>query len=245
MDDGRYTLIEHLQELRVRIVRSLIAVLLGSALTFYFVDYIFHFLITPILPYLPEPKKLIVLSPLEQVVTYLRIGVISGVFVASPAILYQLWQFIAPGLYDTEKKFVVPFIVLGTLSFVGGAAFGFYILLPTTFKFLVQVLPADVMPQYTVERYFSLVTQLLLAMGVIFELPLVLAILSLAGVVTYAQLKAFRKYNVIGSFVLSAFLTPTVDPYSQTLMALPLIVFYELGLLFAWVTERRRAKLET
>ncbi len=240
MDDARYTLIEHLQELRVRLLRGLLAVAVATIVTFYFVDDIFHFLITPIIPYLPEPKKLIVLSPLEQIVAYLRIAVISGIFLAAPALLYQLWQFIAPGLYPKEKRFVIPFIIFGTVSFIGGAAFGFYVLLPTTFKFLVQVLPADVMPQYTVERYFSLVTQLLLAMGVIFEMPLVLAMLSLAGFVTTDQLKRFRKYNIIGSFVLSAFLTPTVDPYSQTIMALPLILFYELGIAFAYLTERRR-----
>ena len=240
IDDHRFTLIEHLTELRKRVGWSLLAVAIGTGLTAYFVDELFHFLVTPILPFLPPPGKLIVLSPLEQVVAYLRIAVISGVFVASPAIFAQIWGFVSPGLYPREKKFVLPFIFFGTAFFIGGAAFGFYVFLPMTFKFLVGVIPADVMPQYTVEKYFSLVTQLLLAMGFIFELPLVIAMLSLAGIVTPAQLKKFRRYNVVLAVVLSAIITPTVDPYSQLLMAAPMIVFYELGIVFAVLTDRRR-----
>lgn len=240
IDAQRFTLIEHLTELRKRIGWSLVAVIIGTCVAGYFVDEIFHFLVQPITPHLPPPGKLIVLSPLEQVVAYLRIAVISGVFLSSPAIFSQVWAFVAPGLYPREKKFVLPFIFFGTAFFIGGAAFGFYVFLPMTFKFLVGVLPTDVMPQYTVEKYFSLVTQLLLAMGIIFELPLVIGMLSLAGFVTTAQLKKFRRYNIVLSVVLSAILTPTVDPYSQMLMAAPMIVFYELGIWFSWVTEKRR-----
>lgn len=241
-DEQRFTLLEHLSELRKRLVRMMLSVAAATAVTGYFVDHLFHFLVRPILPHLPEPKKLIVVSPIEQVVAYLKIAVISGVFLAAPALLYQIWAFIAPGLYPREKKFVLPFIFFGTLFFIGGAAFGFYLFLPMTFEFLVGVLPVDVMPQYTVEKYFSLVTHLLLAMGIIFEMPLVLGMLSLAGIVSHAQLKKFRRYNVVIAFLVSAFLTPTVDPYSQTLMAAPLIVFYEVGLIFAWFTDRRRAR---
>jgi sec-independent protein translocase protein TatC len=240
--DPRFTLLEHLGELRTRLGRALLCVMLGTVLTVYFVDHLFHFLIVPILPYLPEPKKLVVISPLEQVVTYLRIAVISGVFVSSPGIFWQVWGFIAPGLYPSEKKFVLPFIFFGSFFFIGGAAFAYYLMLPQTFKFLIEVLPQDVLPQFTVEKYFSLVTQIILAMGVIFELPLLIAMLALAGIVTTKQLKKFRKYNVVVAFVVSAFLTPTVDPYSQTLMAAPLIVFYEVGIIFAWFTERRRKR---
>ena len=179
LEDQRFTLIEHLSELRKRVGWALVFVIIGTCCTFYFVDPIFHFLVQPITPYLPPPGKLIVISPLEQVVAYLRIAVISGMFLASPGIFLQVWGFIAPGLYPQEKKFVLPFIFFGTLFFIGGAAFAYYVMLPATFKFLVAVLPVDVTPQYTVEKYFSLVTQLLLAMGIIFELPLVIAMLAL------------------------------------------------------------------
>lgn len=205
-------------------------------------DELFRFLIKPIMPFLPEPKKLIVISPIEMVVAYLKISVIAGLLVAMPYILYELWKFVSPGLYPKEKKLVLPFVFFGTVFFVGGAAFGFYVFLPITFKFLVQVLPDAVIPQYTVERYFSLVTQMILAMGIIFELPLVLAMLSLAGIVKTATLKKYRRYAIIVAFIVSAIVTPTVDPYTQTLMALPLIIFYEVGIWFAWATERRRAK---
>ena len=159
-----------------------------------------------------------------------------------PYILYELWKFIAPGLYPKEKKFVLPFVFFGTAFFAGGAAFGFYVFLPITFQFLLKVLPAEVNAQFTVERYFSLVTQMILAMGIIFELPLVLAILSLAGIVKTAMLKKYRRYAIIVAFIVSAIVTPTVDPYTQTLMALPLILFYEFGIWFAWITEKRRGR---
>lgn len=240
LDEHRFTLIEHLKELRKRVGWSLLAVIIGAGACGYFVDSIFHFLVQPIQPHLPPPGKLVVLSPLEMVVAYLRIAVIGGVFLSSPAIFSQVWAFVSPGLYPREKKLVLPFIFFGTVFFIGGAAFAFYVFLPMTFKFLVGVLPVDVAPQYTVEKYFSLVTQLLLAMGAIFELPLLIAILSLAGFVNTAQLRKFRRYNVVISVVLSAILTPTVDPYSQLLMAAPMILFYEVGIVFAWFTERRR-----
>jgi sec-independent protein translocase protein TatC len=242
IDEQRFTLMEHLTELRKRLFWSLVAVIVGTIACAYFVDEVFHFLVQPITPYLPPPGKLVVLSPLEQVVAYLRIAVISGVFVASPVIFSQVWGFVAPGLYPREKKFVLPFILFGTLFFLGGAAFGYYVFLPMTFKFLVGVLPTDVVPQYTVEKYFSLVTQLLLAMGAIFEMPLVIGMLSLAGFVSTAQLKKFRRYNIVLAVVVSAVITPTVDPYSQLLMAAPMIAFYEVGILFAWFTERRRKR---
>jgi sec-independent protein translocase protein TatC len=242
MDEKKYSLIEHLGELRRRLIRSLLAIAVTTGVTAIFVEDLFRWLTWPILPYLPEPKKLVVLSPIEQIVAYLKIAVIGGVFLAMPFVLYQLWRFISPGLYPKEKRLVLPFIFFGTVFFVGGAAFGFFLFLPMTFKFLVGMLPAEVIPQYTVEKYYSLVTHLLLALGLIFELPLVLGLLSLAGVVSTKALKRFRKYAVIMAFVVAAVLTPTVDPYSQTLMALPLILFYELGILFAWLTERRRAQ---
>jgi len=242
IDDRKYTLFEHLSELRSRLLRALIAIALTTGVTFFFVDEIFHFLVRPILPYLPEPKKLIVISPLEQVIAYLKIAVMGGIFAASPIILYQVWRFVAPGLYPNEKKMVLPFVFLGTIFFLGGAAFAFWVFLPITFHFLIGVLPGDVIPQFTVERYYSLVTQFLVAFGLVFELPLILSLLSLAGVVTTKVLKRFRKYAIIGAFVVSAIITPTVDPYTQTLMAMPLILFYEIGILFAWFTERRRQK---
>lgn len=226
-------------ELRVRLVRSAMAVALSTALCAYFVPYIFAFLLRPIVAYLPPPQNLVVLSPLEPVVAYVKVAVMSGVLLAMPFILFQLWRFISPGLYAHERRMILPFVVLGTLFFFGGAAFGFFVFLPATFKFLVGVVPAHVEAHYSLERYFSLITPLLLACGAIFEMPLILAILALAGVVDVKGLRQKRKYAIIGAFVVSAILTPTVDPYMQTLMALPMIVFYEIGILFAWLLQRR------
>lgn len=240
VDEQRYTLIEHLRELRTRIVHALLALIVCTGVTAYFVSDIFVFLVQPILPFLPEPKQLMVTSPIEQVVAYLKIAVVSGLFLALPFVLYQVWKFIAPGLYAHEKRLVVPFIFFGTLFFVAGAAFGFFVFLPKTFEFLTQLLPAQVKAEFTVENYYGLVTHLLLGFGVIFELPLILAMLSLLGVISSVGLRKYRRYAILGAFVISAFITPTVDPYSQTLMAAPIVLFYEIGIWFAWVVDRRR-----
>lgn len=244
LDEKKYTLIEHLRELRTRVLHSLLALIICTGLTAYFVSDIFVFLVQPIMPYLPEPKQLMVTSPIEQVVAYLKIAVVSGLFLALPAVLYQVWKFISPGLYAHEKRLVVPFIFFGTAFFVGGAAFGYFVFLPKTFQFLMELLPKEVKAEFTVEKYYGLITHLLLGFGLIFELPLILAMLSLLGIVSSVGLRKYRRYAVLGAFVISAFITPTVDPYSQTLMAAPIVLFYEVGIWFAWLVDRKRTKAQ-
>jgi len=232
-------LVAHFKELRLRLFKSILAVILGTVVAAFFVDPIFQFLLKPIAPYIPGDKKLVILSPLEPVVIYLKIAVVAGIFIVIPYILYQLWAFVAPGLYVQEKRLVAPFLILGTLFFTGGAAFGFFVFLPMTMKFLVSMTPAQVAVEYSVERYFSLMVHFLLAMALIFELPLVIALLSMIGVVTTRMLKRFRRYAIILAFVISAVVTPTVDPYSQVFMAVPIIVFYEIGILLSWLLRKK------
>ncbi|MEM6731999.1 MAG: twin-arginine translocase subunit TatC, partial [Myxococcota bacterium] len=187
--------------------------------------------------------EMIVLDPLEMFVTYLKLSILAAIFVSAPWILLQIWLFIAPGLYASEKKWVIPFIALGSLFFVGGGAFGFYIVIPNAFEFLTTMVPETVQANYSVERYFSLVTRLLLAFGIVFELPLVMWILSAAGIVDPKIYSRLRKYWFVAAVILGAMLTDP-SPLTQLLMAGPLILFWELGIIGGRLLYRRRERAE-
>jgi len=184
--------------------------------------------------------KLVVLSPLDPFIAYLKIAFVVGLFLACPLWLYQAWKFVAPGLYHSEKKVVVPSIGSASILFIGGGLFAYYVMFPLMFDFLVnKMMPASLTASFTVEKYLSLLLQMTVAFGLVFELPLVLAFLASVGIVQAASLRRFRKYWLIAAFVIGAVLTPA-DPISQTLMAAPLIIFYEVGIVLASILGKRR-----
>lgn len=239
---GEMTLFDHLDELRRRIVAVVVMVLIVTLVCFALAPNIFDWLLTPLEEI--SNQKMIVLSPLEMFITYLKIAILTAVFVCAPWILLQVWLFIAPGLYPTERKWIVPFIVLGTCFFVSGGAFGFYIVIPTAFEYLTGIVPVTVAANYSVELYFSLVMRLLLAFGLVFEVPLVMWILSAAGIVNPDTYSKLRKYWVVTAVLLGALLTDP-SPLTQALMAVPLIVFWELGILGGRMLYRRRERHES
>ena len=187
---------------------------------------------------------LVVLSPLEPFFAYIKIALVCGLFLACPLWLYQAWMFIAPGLYGYEKRVALPAVLGASLLFVGGGLFAYYGMFPLMFDVLVnQMMPASLTASFTVDKYLSLLLRLTVAFGAVFELPLVITALAAVGVVTSAGLAKFRKYAVVGAFVVGAFLTPA-DPLSQIMMSVPLVLFYEVGILSARALERRRAKAD-
>jgi sec-independent protein translocase protein TatC len=191
-----------------------------------------------------NPDRLVVLSPLEVFFAYLKIALVAGLFLACPVWLYQAWAFVAPGLYSKEKKIVLPVVLSGSLLFVFGGLFAYYVMFPVMFDFLVnQMLPQTLAASFTVDNYIGLLLRLTVAFGIVFELPLVIALLAAIGVVTPAGLARMRKYAIIIAFVLGAFLTPA-DPISQVLMAGPLIIFYEVGIIIARFVQPRPAAEE-
>ncbi len=184
--------------------------------------------------------KLVVLSPLDPFFAYLKIAMVVGLFLACPVWLYQAWRFVAPGLYENERAFVLPTIASGSLLFVSGGAFAYFLMFPMMFDVLVnQMMPATLASAFTVDNYLGLLLRLTVAFGVVFELPLALALLSMVGIVTPDGLKRFRRYAIVLAFVVGAFLTPA-DPLSQFMMAVPLILFYELGIFASTLLARRR-----
>lgn len=188
-----------------------------------------------------NPDKLVVLSPLEVFFAYLKIALVAGLFLACPIWLYQAWAFVAPGLYAKEKRVVLPVVLSASGLFVAGGLFAYYVMFPVMFDFLVnQMLPQTLAASFTVDNYIGLLLRLTVAFGVVFELPLAIAMLAAIGLVTPQSLSRMRKYAVIVAFVLGAFLTPA-DPISQVLMAGPLIIFYEIGIILARFVGRPRA----
>ena len=237
---GRMPFLAHLGELRRRIIWSAVAWAAGVVVCFEFAPHIFTFLRRPLEGL--GAQKMIVLGPMEMFFTYIKLAVAGGLLLASPFILLQLWLFIAPGLYPSERRWVVPFVASGTGFFVGGAAFCFFVVLPLTFRFLADMVPLQVEAHYSVALYFSLVVQLVLAFGIVFELPLVMTVVGAAGIVSSAQLARFRRYWLVLAFVIGGVLTPTPDPFTQATMAVPLVLFFELGIAGVRLVERRQGR---
>lgn len=230
---------EHLEELRDRLVKSIIAMVIGIAVSFLFTEAVFTALKSR-----AEGVTLIRTGVAEMIGTYIKVAFISGVVLSTPVWLYQVVMFVAPGLTSKEKRFLyaaLPF-VLG--SFLLGVLFAFFILLPPAMNFLIHFGEDIAQPLIRVGDYVSVVTSLLLWIGIVFELPIVLYVLARLGIVTPAVLKQKRPYAIAGAFVLAALITPTVDPVNQSIVALPIILLYEIGILLSYAAVRARGKAE-
>lgn len=238
-DVARMSFIEHLRELRFRLLLVAAVIFVATFGAFAFAPQIFDWICMPLKAI--DAQKMQVLSPLEMFITYLKLAVIAALFASSPWVLIQVWLFVAPGLYSHEKRWIVPFVFLGTVFFIGGAAFAFYVVMPFGFKYLVAMVPDTVEASYRVAEYISFVIRLLLAFGIVFELPLVMWILAAAGVVKPEGFSRLRKYWLVIAFIIGALLTPP-DPMTQIMMAIPLILFFELGILGARMLYPSRRK---
>jgi sec-independent protein translocase protein TatC len=230
----------HLDELRRRFIYSLIFVGVAGLTCFSFAEPIFTFLLTPLQH--ATQYKLVVLEPLELFMTYMRIAFVAGLFVSAPFVLWQGWQFVAPGLYQRERRWLVPFVTLGSLFFAGGAAFCFYVVLPMGFVYLTKHTPAMVESHFSIAAYVNVLVGMMLAFGIVFELPLIMWILSAAGLVQPNTYSKFRKYWIILAFVIGGILTPP-DPFSQILMAVPLLLFFELGIFGSKLIARKKNRV--
>ncbi len=239
--ESRMSLVEHLTELRKRLMYVLIVLIIATFAAFNFAPQLFQFLRYP-LDVATAGQKLVVLSPLEMVFTYMKLSILAAVFATAPWVLAQLWLFVSPGLYAHEKRWIAPFIIMGTISFVGGGAFAFYVVIPNMFKYLTAMVPVGVENNYSVETYFTLVFHMLIAFGFVFELPLVMWILAAAGLVAPQSFAKWRKYWVVASFIIGGVVTADPSPVSMCLMAVPLVLFWELGILGARLLHRKRNK---
>jgi sec-independent protein translocase protein TatC len=233
--DERLSFFEHLAELRKRILWSVVAVGLGFLLTFHFSDRIIKFLARPL------PVKLAFMTPTEAFWVNMKVAMIAGLFLALPVVLYQVWAFVSPGLYKHERRYALPFVIIGTIFFAMGVAFAVLVVIPFALKFLLTYKTEDLTPVLSINSYVDFVLKFTLAFGVVFELPLAITLASRMGVVTPQFLAKNRKYAILINFIIAAILTPTPDIFNQTLMAGPLIVLYEIGIIAARIFGKRKS----
>ncbi|MBI2829763.1 MAG: twin-arginine translocase subunit TatC [Chloroflexi bacterium] len=236
MSEKSLTLLEHIDELRRRLVRSVIAVIATTVISLVFADRIFDILI------LDEFKgKLIALELTENIAVWAKVGITGGIILAMPYLVYEFVMFVAPALTPKEKRHVYLVLPWVALMFFGGVIFGYFVLLPPGIGFLFNFGSDIANPQIRIGNYISVVTKLLLAIGIVFEMPVVTTFLAKLGVVSSQWLASKRKPAVILAFVIAAFITPTFDPLNQTFVAVPLIILYEMGIWLAKLVQPKKA----
>lgn len=234
MTDEQLPFTSHLEELRKRLMISMGAWLVGFIACYSFAEKLFFYISEPVRQALPEGSSLVFINATEPFFTYLKIAAVAGALLALPVIFWQIWAFVAPGLYSHEKYFAVPFVFASCLCFACGTYFGFFYVFPKVFSFLISfgTSVGGVNAMLSMGAYLTLSTRLLLAFGLVFELPVIIFFLARMGVVDYKWLAKQRKFALLVAFIVGAVLTPP-DVFSQTAVALPFIVLYEVGIIVA------------
>jgi len=236
--DRPMTIVEHLEELRTRLLISLAAFVVAMLFSFLFVEPILQLLIRPV-------GRVVFLAPTEAFFVRLRVAALSGAFLSLPLVLYQVWRFVGVGLTPTERRSTLSLLPFSLALFVGGAAFAFFAILPVGVRFLLGYQTESLVPMISVGAYTSFATAFVLAFGLVFQLPIVILFLARIGVVTPASLVAGRRYALLGIVVLSAFLTPGGDVFSQALMAIPTYLLYEASIWIARAFAPRAPRQES
>jgi sec-independent protein translocase protein TatC len=248
LDDGseaKMSFLEHLDELRKRIVNSCIAIAVGMVVGFAFINRIFDFVFAPTRRVLPPGVNLIYNRPAEAFSLYIQVALIIGVLLASPFVMYQVWRFIAPGLYSNEKKFAIPFVLLTTGGFFLGAAFNHYVAFPLMMAFFASFNAPSLVFMPKVEDTFDLYLTMTLWMGVVFQMPTIVFFLAKMRLVTARFLWNQLRYAILLTFIIAAVITPTGDPLNQTIFAAPMIALYLLSIVIAWIVNPRNKVKET
>jgi sec-independent protein translocase protein TatC len=238
--EGKMSFLEHLDELRKRIVRSCLAIAIGVLATFAYIQPIFDFILAPTRRALPPGVKLIYTEPGEAFSLYITVALIAGVVVAAPFIMYQIWMFIAPGLYSNEKRMAYPFVFFTTVGFVAGASFNHYIAFPFMMKFFASFNTTDLAFLPKLDDVFGLYSKMLIGMGIVFQMPTVVFFLAKMKMITARFLMKNFKYAFLIIFVVAAVITPTGDMMTQAIFAAPMVGLYVLSIVIAWVVGPKR-----
>ena len=233
----------HLEELRRRLTICAISVGAGFIICYIFSKQLFNLLVAPLVHALPQGSKLIYTALPEAFFTYLKVAFVAGLLLSTPMIFYQMWKFIAPGLYANEKKYVIPFVVSSSALFIGGALFGYLVVFPFGFQFFLGYTTDTIQALPSLKQYFSFSIKLLIAFGLVFELPIITFFLAKMGVVTAAMMRKQRKIAIVVIFVAAAIFTPP-DVITQLMMAVPLLVLYEISIIIAKVFGKKKEEAE-
>ncbi len=230
--------LDHLEELRWRLIKSIASVLIGAVISFYFIDQIIEFLVQPT-EALKNSMDLQVLKVQGMFMIKWSIALFGGIIISIPVLTFQIWKFVAPGLYIDEKKYIIPLIIFTFLSFLCGLIFAYMIVIPFSLGFFTSVGYEGIQNNFSINYYFSFITWLMIGSGLIFELPVIVFILSFIGLLTPAFMRHYRRYAIVIILVLSAFITPP-DPVSLVLMSIPLLVLYEVSIGVSWLVNRKK-----
>jgi len=235
------TFLEHLEDLRKRLFYSAIAIVLGAIPAWIFSRELYEILARPVTQYLPPGTKLAFTHLTAPFMLYLKVSFLAALFFTSPFVFYQLWMFISPGLYQKEKKHVIPFVFFTSFFFIIGALFGYYLVFPWACRFFLT-LGKDFQPVITVDQYFSFALKVLLGIALVFELPTLVYFLSRIGLITSRWMVKNFQYAVLGAFIVAAVITPTPDMITQSIVAVPMIALYGFSILVALVVGRNKEK---
>jgi len=234
----KMSFLEHLEELRKRLIISIVALLGGFLVCWNFAERIFAWIQQPLAKFLPPGDKLVFTRLTEPFLLYMKVAFFAGIFIASPIVLWQLWLFISPGLYKRERRYAAPFVIIASLFFIIGGYFGYRVLLPGTCAFFLET-GHQFKQMIKVDEYFSFASTIILATGLVFETPILIFFLARLGIVTPAFLMQKAKYAVVISFIVAAVVTPTPDMVTQTALALPMIGLYFLGVAIAYLFGKK------
>lgn len=242
LDHKHQTLVDHLSELRFRLIRAAIAIIIGGLASYYFSEQIFDVIRSPILSYLKN-VGLVFTAPMDKFMAHIKVSLFSGIILSSPFWFYQIWNFVAPGLYKQERRYALSFITSALVLFLVGILMCYMVILPVTFEFLLGFGGTVDQPMITINEYLSFFITMHLAFGLAFELPLILVILGMLGIVSQAFLKDKRRYAVVLMSIFSALVTPSPDAITLLMLLIPLMVLYEIAVILVGIFERKK-KLE-
>jgi sec-independent protein translocase protein TatC len=239
LDAGRMTIWEHIAELRSRLVKSSIAIVVGMCFGFWVYPYLLTFLLKPLCDINPDQCILVATDPLDPFTTRIKISAYVGIMCAMPVLLWQIWRFVTPGLYPHEKRYAIPFVASALALFAFGAAIAYYTLNPAL-QFLISIAGTDVEPFYTPDNYVTLIAYMMVAFGVGFEFPVLLVALQIAGVLTPKKLLGWWRYAVVIIVVFAAVATPSADPISMMALAIPMILFYGIAIVIGFLLDKTK-----
>jgi sec-independent protein translocase protein TatC len=237
---SKMSFLEHLDELRKRLIYIVYSLLVGCVIAYIFIQKIFDFIMRPLQEMLPKGGMLMFTSGAEPFMLYIKIGFLAGIFIASPLIIWQVWKFIAPGLYTHEKKFAIPFVVLSTVFFVTGGLFSHYVAFPWTWKFFISFTTDYMVFMPKIDEAFSLYTKMLLGFGIIFEMPTLVFFLARMGVVSAGFLLKYFKYAVLIIAIVAAVVSPGTDAMSMLVMAIPMLGLYIISIFIAFIFAKKK-----
>ena len=240
-ESGKMSFLDHLDELRRRLVRIAICLVIGFCACWFFAPRIYDFLALPFIQLLPEGKKLSYNNPTDPFIIYMKVALLAGIFLTLPFTLFEVWKFISPGLYRKEKKYIIPFLFCSVVLFISGAAFCYYYVLPPAFRFLIE-LGESFDPVVMVREYLDLTNTMLLGFGLIFEMPVIVAFLSMFGLISAEFLVKQFRYAFVGMVILAAVLSPTSDIFNLMLWTAPMLLLYGISICVAFLMGRRRKK---